>query len=178
MVRRIRLWRRILRVQFNADKLKRKIRDTRRRTGRGADGKGIKTSLTNDATAEGRKEALEGPASEEEEEEEEADDHVRYRYREPNGLIKLEAAFAFFLPPSRSLYLVLARPRFDTASVSCCCCCWCRCCRRRRRRRREGNVRCFACKSPISFAHFLHFKIRRSAKEGEGKEREGERGSK
>ena len=50
---------------------------------------------------------------------------VRYRYREPNGLIKLEAAAAgsqrrsgvgcplSLAPPL--FYLLLAQPRFDTA---------------------------------------------------------------
>ena len=51
---------------------------------------------------------------------------VRYRYREPNGLIKLiergRRAAAAPLPPPASLwgslfYLLLAQPRFDTAML-------------------------------------------------------------
>ena len=57
-------------------------------------------------------------------------------------------------PPLLSPSVPLAQPRFDTAMP--------------KTDGRAGGM--CACKSPISFAHFLHFKIR-SAKEGE---REGE----
>ena len=80
---------------------------------------------------------------------------VRYRYREPNGLIKLiELARPPRLRPRfgapSSISFSLAQPRFDTAMPET--------------DGRAGGM--CACKSPISFAHFLHFKIR-SAKEGE-----------
>ena len=103
---------------------------------------------------------------------------VRYRYREPNGLIKLEAAarpggslywrpadayFPLSLSPSSSpssisfsLSLDSTPPCHELAARPASCL---------SAAAPAADGMC-ACKSPISFAHFLHFKIR-SAKEGE-----------
>ena len=107
---------------------------------------------------------------------------VRYRYREPNGLIKLEAA-AGSLAPKPTAMAAAAAADASLLSLSLSLLSPSRSASIRHRLRRATHETLSApaaadgmcaCKSPISFAHFLHFKIR-SAEEGE---REGEGGSK
>ena len=108
---------------------------------------------------------------------------VRYRYREPNGLIKLEAA-AGSLAPKPTAMAAAAVADASPLSLSPSLLSPSRSASIRHRLRRATHETLSApaadgmcaCKSPISFAHFLHFKIR-SAEEGE-REGEGVGGSK